>query len=620
MKGGTKYGKRGAPKAKPAGKFRLSQAVMTYGPGSMVDLVGHAAVVLEVDKWRGAGNTIREDRLRNAILRSFAGEEPRFELDPSAPFKTPPVANEREPSAEHGVGVAIFPRWFVCQKCRALWKPQLTDIAYMGEVKHACRDGRSSSASPVRFVSTCNRGHLGEFPWVVFAHAASEKGICDGPELKLFEGPSGDLSEITVKCLACDAPAQSLVGAMRKTSGLTCQGHRVWMGESAREEGCTEPPVLMVRTASNSYFGMTMGALSIPSQQSALRDLLVPLLERVEHEDEETLPKKLVRDPKLAALKPYPVPEILATRDSILKNETVLEPPLKHAEYATFLSRPAFVAGELAPDDEKFFASTLPRSPGLPAGIGRVVVVPKLREVRALCGFTRVLPPVPSLDGGYEGGVTMARISRNTKFLPATEIFGEGLFFTLSEDALAAWESRPEVVAREAELRRGFDAYLATLQEKAKKPEFFGARFYLLHSLAHLVMSQVALRSGYAASAIRERIYCSKPGDTDKIAGILLSTGTNGSEGTLGGLADEAHRLPEHLRGARVAGSLCSYDPVCAHHEPADPSERHLSGAACHGCLYVAECSCEWFNRFLDRALVFPTIGHENVAFFGDEG
>jgi hypothetical protein len=34
----------------------------------------------------------------------------------------------------------------------------------------------------------------------------------------------------------------------------------------------------------------------------------------------------------------------------------------------------------------------------------------------------------------------------------------------------------------------------------------------------------------------------------------------------------------------------------------------------------VAECSCEWFNRFLDRALVFPTIGHENVAFFGDEG
>jgi hypothetical protein len=23
----------------------------------------------------------------------------------------------------------------------------------------------------------------------------------------------------------------------------------------------------------------------------------------------------------------------------------------------------------------------------------------------------------------------------------------------------------------------------------------------------------------------------------------------------------------------------------------------------------VAECSCEWFNRYLDRALVVPTLG-----------
>ena len=44
---------------------------------------------------------------------------------------------------------------------------------------------------------------------------------------------------------------------------------------------------------------------------------------------------------------------------------------------------------------------------------------------------------------------------------------------------------------------------------------------------------------------------------------------------------------------------------------------RRLEGAACHGCLYIAECSCERFNRFLDRALVVPTIGTgEDLAFF----
>ena len=38
-------------------------------------------------------------------------------------------------------------------------------------------------------------------------------------------------------------------------------------------------------------------------------------------------------------------------------------------------------------------------------------------------------------------------------------------------------------------------------------------------------------------------------------------------------------------------------------HTPADdPGERYLEGAACHGCLFIAECSCERFNRYLDRA------------------
>jgi hypothetical protein len=58
--------------------------------------------------------------------------------------------------------------------------------------------------------------------------------------------------------------------------------------------------------------------------------------------------------------------------------------------------------------------------------------------------------------------------------------------------------------------------------------------------------------------------------------------------------------------------TLCSNDPVCARHSPArDAEERHLEGAACHGCLFVAECSCERFNRHLDRALVVPTLGND---------
>jgi hypothetical protein len=72
------------------------------------------------------------------------------------------------------------------------------------------------------------------------------------------------------------------------------------------------------------------------------------------------------------------------------------------------------------------------------------------------------------------------------------------------------------------------------------------------------------------------------------------------------------------LREAWDLGRLCSNDPVCAAHDPAHPSsDRRSEGAACHGCLYIAECSCEWQNRFLDRALLVPTIGNDpELAFF----
>ena len=141
----------------------------------------------------------------------------------------------------------------------------------------------------------------------------------------------------------------------------------------------------------------------------------------------------------------------------------------------------------------------------------------------------------------------------------------------------------------------------------------------MLHSLAHLLMTAISLECGYAASALKERIYCEPPGtDEAPMAAILISTGTTGSEGTLGGLVEEGRRLRHHLREAWDMGRLCSNDPVCAAHDPSsDSSDRRTEGAACHGCLYIAECSCERFNRFLDRALVIPTIGNEaELAFF----
>jgi hypothetical protein len=62
---------------------------------------------------------------------------------------------------------------------------------------------------------------------------------------------------------------------------------------------------------------------------------------------------------------------------------------------------------------------------------------------------------------------------------------------------------------------------------------------------------------------------------------------------------------------------VCSNDPVCADHEPDDRSgDRATHGAACHGCLLIAETSCEMKNLFLDRNLLVSTMSGEGCGFF----
>ena len=155
--------------------------------------------------------------------------------------------------------------------------------------------------------------------------------------------------------------------------------------------------------------------------------------------------------------------------------------------------------------------------------------------------------------------------------------------------------------------KAGFKFWQAQRDDRKKaKDDFATARYVLLHSLAHLLITAVSLECGYAASAIRERIYAGAGG-----SGILLYTAAPGAEGSLGGLVEVGRRLERYLEHALDLGRLCSNDPVCAAHAPDTSmggSDRHLEGASCHGCLLISEPSCERMNMYLDRSLVVPTV------------
>jgi hypothetical protein len=248
--------------------------------------------------------------------------------------------------------------------------------------------------------------------------------------------------------------------------------------------------------------------------------------------------------------------------------------------------------------------------------IDRIVLVHRLREVVALIGFTRFEAAMPNIEGEIDDlaiNIRRADLDFEPQWVPAVENLGEGVFISIKRDAIEQWLKRPEVQVRAEHLEQGFYKWLDSRGIPRDKARFPGAAYIMLHSLSHLLITAVSLDCGYASSAIRERIYA-----FDDIGyGILLHTGTSGSEGTLGGLVEVGRHIEYHLSKALEYGRLCSNDPVCAQHRPDDQQEdRFLHGAACHGCLLIAETSCERRNEMLDRALVVNTVAGLGAAFF----
>jgi hypothetical protein len=610
----------------PDGHLRQSQLVTTFGPGAMVDLVERAVVVggLEHWSWGKAGYVPLDDaRLRRSLIPRLKALDPDLDLAREGYFRMPPESDQRDPHPSVGIRALEFPRWLVCQSCRRLARAAEHFENKSGRYQHQCDKNKKSAAVPVRFVSACKRGHLSDFPWITFAHLEREGGVCDRFELYLEERSLGDIHKIIVRCRGCEwqTPMSSAM-----FHAFPCSGDRPWLGGRAASDSCDQRSELLIRTASDAYFAQVVSALRLrdPDPDPLRLRVRTPdvwrAVQKVSSKEELALLIRL-QDHVASALEGASLDAALAAIRA--ENEAVAgisERPLRLVEYERMISAPVELPGNEPGPGVEFAAYRIPKNRiDLPPGVGALIVVPELREVRVQVSFSRFDSVSANLQGEYDFDrrvvkpAVLTLPTGNEKWLPAAEIRGEGIFVQLDEASVQAWEQRPAVQKRAEQLLRAFEADGAG--------EFAGIRFYLLHSLSHLLLTAISLECGYAASAIRERIYCGQPEPNGpNMAAVLLSTGTTGSEGTLGGLVEEGRRLRHHLREAWDLGRLCSNDPVCAGHDPSsEASDRRTEGAACHGCLYIAECSCEWFNRVLDRALVVPTIGNDpELAFFGE--
>jgi len=467
---------------------------------------------------------------------------------------------------------------------------------------------------PARFVIACAEGHLDDFPWYAYVHRGKADSECQ-PELLRFResARSAAVSDLIVSCDVCGSwrTMEDAFGNRAAASLGPCTGARPWLGDGNGERCVNAPPKTTLRGASSLYFSLIRSALSIPEWDDPIHEAIGYHEDQLAKVDSVVKLRAGIDGGFLPKLEPYDPDRVfealLRRRAQAAARPTPLD--IRREEYAA-LRNPTDPAKAAR---REFQTERVDVPQAFRRLISRVVIVRRLREVRALAGFTRIDSPFDLIgdDEQPDRYKIQTLSSADLNWRPAVELRGEGIFVELSEDAVHDWENRPSLVRRSAAMER---IHTVWRQERELPASTYpGARFVLVHSLAHMLIQGLSLDCGYSSTSIRERIYSDL---NAPMAGVLLYTATPDSDGSLGGLADNgrAHRLEPLLRDAFDRARFCSSDPLCGHSAPGEMG--HLNGAACHACLLVSETSCERGNRYLDRAHVVATIAELGTAYF----
>ncbi|WP_225439806.1 DUF1998 domain-containing protein [Amycolatopsis eburnea] len=593
----------------PLGAVRNAQVVMTYGVGSMVAVDDNSFIVSGLDTWSiDSAHPLYEPRLQRRLGVRV--------------FRSPPPADT--PPAGDGVRIRRFPEIYSCPGCSELKK-----FKYFGTTT---KSGRCADCDrrlvPSRFVVACEKGHLDDFPYWQWVHKRNAPAgeVGDRHDLTLStDGRTASLRSVVINC-SCGL-ASSMEGAFGSKAlhslGVACSGRRPWLGEGAGESGCDAVPRTLQRGASAAWFSVTRSSLSIPPWSDTLQKLVDKEFSALDVIVAQAGHADVIRHLSWVKEKGFTVGEVVEAverrRQFSGANADDAQPEsiLEAAESFRIEEYPPLYHGHHQARQGDDFECVRPEDVDdveLPGGIDRVMLVKRLREVRALEAFTRVEAPEGTSDRQR-----FAHLSRSpVDWLPAVEVSGEGVFVALDPMALARWETSDVPVRRGAQIRKAHTDLLRRRAvrrgdptESAKIESPISTRYILLHTLAHALINEWSLDAGYPAAALRERLYVS-----DQWAGLLIYTATSDSAGSLGGVvAQGSHaRLGETLRSALDRISWCSQDPPCMESEASGTDSLNL--AACYACVMLPESSCETNNSFLDRALLVGQPGEPRTGYF----
>ncbi len=627
-------------------QIRLGQIIAPFGPGSIyTDRRGTPHIICGLDHWFK-----RWDQTRGLVRCQDPEEFERFEPRLAAllnvgRFCAPPdfrivrFGQVAPPNAQLPVPALRFPRWYRNTRSGEMRRFNLSTQ----RLDPAPGGGRWK---PVRFISVCSSGHLCEFPWKEWIGCQ-----CVGDQgLRLTDRGGSELTSIRIECRTCPDGSsgkrgRTLAGTTTRpdeelgeqssfqTAGISCPGDRPWLGEGANEP-CNRPLIGALINQTNIYFPKTISAILLPDLQQ--QDESITQIRNDIEQDPGTCgvartlwnmnnrvgavalvqsslqQRGLMREPALfeRAL------ESLLAPTGVL-NQAGAAPAAPELDLLAFRRAEFNVIRNRVDDPDRIpnlraVPTEVPRD--LSTWLSKVNLVERLRETRVFYGFDRLEASAQPLSGMPQSA--MAQLFRTPpiepqdRWLPAIEVFGEGIYLELSEERIISWQ-RSNQQWLQTRLSDQFVTRLSevfqTLPPLGAANRIWASRYLLVHTLAHILINQLVFECGYSTASLRERLYVSA--DTAApMAGILVYTAAGDSEGTLGGLVrlGRPERLSTVVRRALSRASWCSADPVCSENLGGQGS-RLANLAACHACTLLPETSCETVNQGLDRGMVVGT-------------
>lgn len=549
-----------------------------------------------------------------------------------------------------------FPLWHWCRFCRSL---TLLDNKQHQSGKIVCRtceieDQRKPDEGKkfkkymiqVAFLAMCEAGHLEDFPFREWVH----KNVNPSCQKKLtasFSGATLDGQSIKCECGAernlggifggASKPGDStyvsnLSKNLDPNTHYTCCGRSPWL-DDFDGSGCGAQLVGGLTGAVNVYYPYVQSAIFLPNDVAGID---ANLLEALTNNSVQVFLKfglKSGQEPHAIAVplvqmhgslfRGYTVDKVAEAIESAYisgtATNTVPNVPddwrlvLKAPEYRVLVnaksSNPEML--KLTVRDKNLYAQT-----GVVNQLSSsLTLVERLRETRALTGFGRVKPN-PHLPLAQNKALLRRSTATEQDWLPAYEVFGEGIFLDFNSERFKIWSQRPDVQARVEPLK--VSDYFKRDYPNCKDDTFL-PRFVALHTLAHVLINQLVFDCGYTAASLRERLYCSDDGlALPAMNGLLIYTASGDSEGSMGGLVrmGEPTDLDHAFEAALDHARFCSSDPICMEMGQKGQGPNSMNLAACHSCALLPETSCEYFNHYLDRGLLVGVPNSPSIGFF----